>query len=49
MLRVGIFGMQQVIEWSSNLVTNFFGFSSLDWLFDPVDVIMSGLLAFWFR
>lgn len=47
-LSIGVFALQSILELSSNIVTNL-AFGILDTLFDPLDILMSGVLAFWRR
>ncbi|MFO0974602.1 MAG: hypothetical protein U1A27_14350 [Phycisphaerae bacterium] len=44
-LSIGIFFLQTVLELSSNIITNF-AFGILDTLFDPLDILLSGVLTF---
>ncbi|MFO0974601.1 MAG: hypothetical protein U1A27_14345 [Phycisphaerae bacterium] len=45
---IGIFVLQTILELSSNFITNIFG-GILDTLFDPLDIVMSGVLTFLHR
>ncbi len=45
--RLVIFGIQSLIELSSNILTNLIPTAPIDWLFDPIDLLMSASLAFW--
>ena len=46
MLSAIIFFIQTVAELSSNIITNLIPTAPLDWLFDPIDILMSVGLAF---
>ena len=46
MLNVILFFIQTFAELSSNIITNLIPTAPLDWLFDPIDILISGALAF---
>lgn len=46
MLNAIVFFIQTVAELSSNIITNLIPTAPLDWLFDPIDILMSAGLAF---
>lgn len=47
-LSIAVFAVQTWLELSSNFITNIFG-GIFDTLFDPLDILLSGVLAFWRR
>ena len=46
MLNVILFFIQTIAELSSNIITNLIPTAPLDWLFDPIDLLISAALAF---
>lgn len=46
MIATLLFVLQTIAELSSNILTNLIPTAPFDWLFDPIDILISGFLAF---
>ncbi len=46
MINTLLFVLQTIAELSSNILTNLIPTAPFDWLFDPLDILISGWLAF---
>ncbi len=46
MITTLLFVLQTIAELSSNIITNLIPTAPFDWLFDPIDILISGFLTF---
>ncbi len=46
MIQTLLFVLQTIAELTSNIITNLIPTAPFDWLFDPIDILISGYLAF---